>query len=153
MSGQSVRALRLTFAALLTASALPSLAIASAVAQAGEEGGVGKVRVRISGTNDRLDVTDGTVAGIGHFTASGAITDKGKVTGYRTLKGALITLRFVSVGKRGTITFVTKIDTILAKARWTIASGTRAYKGLHGRGTEHENADYTVSMLTGTVWR
>jgi hypothetical protein len=114
----------------------------------------GKVTVRITGTNDGGDkVTNGGVAGHGNFTASGAITDKGTVTGYRTVKGAFITLRFVSVGTKGAITFVVKIDTDLGTSRWTISSGTKAYKGLHGKGTERENADYTVSTLTGTVSR
>ena len=39
------------------------------------------------------------------------------------------------------------------RSRWTITSGTKAYKGLHGKGTERENADYTISTLTGTVSR
>jgi hypothetical protein len=113
-----------------------------------------KVTVRITGTNDHGDdVTNGGVAGHGNFTASGAITDKGTVTAYRTVKGAFITLRFVSVGTKGTITFVVKIDTDLGTSRWTISSGTKAYKGLHGKGTERENIDYTVSTLTGTVSR
>ncbi|MDX6474872.1 MAG: hypothetical protein QOH95_383, partial [Gaiellaceae bacterium] len=30
-------------------------------------------------------------------------------------------------------------------------SGTKAYKGLHGKGIERENAQYTVSTLTGSV--
>ena len=63
------------------------------------------------------------------------------------------TLRFVTKGKKGTITYVVKIDTKAETARWTIASGTRAYKGLHGKGIESENASFTVSTLTGTVWR
>ncbi len=65
----------------------------------------------------------------------------------------MITLRFVTKGKKGTITFVVKIDMTAGTSRWTIASGTKAYKGLHGKGIESENADYTVSTLTGTVWR
>src|SRR5439155_21219259 len=114
----------------------------------------GKVTVRIAGTNDGGDqVTDGGVAGTGRFTAAGAIADKGTVVVYRTVKGVLITLRFVSVGKKGAITFVVKIDTNVGTSRWTIISGTKAYRGLHGKGTERENAQYTVSTLTGTVWR
>ena len=46
-----------------------------------------------------------------------------------------------------------KIDTTRGTSRWTIASGTKAYKGLHGKGNERENANYTFSTLTGTVWR
>jgi hypothetical protein len=69
------------------------------------------------------------------------------------VKGSLITLRTVALGTKGTLVFVVKIDTSVGTSRWTIASGTRAYKGLHGHGTEKENADYTVSVLTGTVSR
>jgi hypothetical protein len=154
-SAQRVRIRGLSLGLLLSAAALAgaSLSIAPSVAHARDDSEGGKVTVRITGTNDRRDVTNGGVAGVGRFTASGAITDKGAVTGYRTVKGALITLRFVSVGKKGTITFVVKIKTNIGSSRWTIASGTKAYKGLHGKGTEHENADFTASTLTGTVSR
>jgi hypothetical protein len=70
-----------------------------------------------------------------------------------SLPGGLITLRFVTSGKKGAITFVVKIDTSVGTSRWTITSGTNTYQGLHGKGTERENATYTVSTLTGTVWR
>ena len=141
------------------ALAAASLAIAQPIAHAGDSVG-GKVQVVIAGTNDRFDVTDGSLAGKGTFDASGAITDKGIALGYRTVKGdpssadgALITLRFVTKGKKGTVTYVVKIDTKAGTSRWTIASGAKAYKGLHGKGTESENATYTVSTLRGTVWR
>ncbi len=114
-----------------------------------------KITVRIAGgkRTPGPEVTDGGVAGTAFFTASGAITDKGTVTTYRTIKGPMIILDFVAVGRKGAITFVDKIDTTRGTSRWTIASGTKAYKGLHGKGTERENASYTVSTLTGTVWR
>ena len=124
--------------------------------RAGNDDRGGKVTVRIAGTNKGhkgAAVTDGGVAGTGRFTAAGAIADNGTVVVYRTVKGVLITLRFVTVGKKGTITFVVKIDTDRGTSRWTIISGTKAYKGLHGRGTESEDFDYTVSTLTGTVSR
>jgi hypothetical protein len=113
----------------------------------------GKVKVVIAGTNDKYNVTDGSLAGTGTFKASGAITDAGKVLAYRTVRpdGTLITLRFVAKGEKGTITYVVKIDTNASTSRWTIASGTKAYKGLHGNGTEAENGTYTVSTLRGTV--
>jgi hypothetical protein len=155
-SAQRVRVLGLSPALLLAAATLAgaSLAIAPVVAHAGDESGRGKVSVRIAFANNGQDVADGSVSGIGHFTATGAITDKGKSVIYRTRKGLLITLRFVTMGKKGTITFVVKIDPTVGTSRWTIASGTRAYKGLHGKGNETENApQYTVSRLTGTVWR
>ena len=120
----------------------------------------GKVKVVIAGTNDKFDVTDGSLAGTGTFKATGAMTDKGIALGYRTVKGdlgssagALITLRFVTKGEKGTITYVVKIDTKAGTSRWTIASGTKAYKGFHGKGTESDNANFTVSTLRGTVSR
>jgi hypothetical protein len=115
----------------------------------------GKVKVVIAGTNDRYPVTNGGLAGTGTFRASGAITDAGPALGYRSVSadGALITLRFITKGKKGTITYVVKIDTTAGTSRWTISSGTKAYAGMHGKGTERENADYTVSVLKGTMSR
>ena len=116
----------------------------------------GKVTVRISDMNaggKGDSVTNGGLAGTGHFTASGAISETGKAVVYRTVKDPLITLRYVTSGKNGTITFVVKINTSISTSRWTITSATKAYKGLHGEGIESENADYTVSTLTGTVSR
>ena len=123
---------------------------------AGRDDRGGKVTVRISDMNDNqkgATVTNGGVAGTGHFVAWGAISEKGKVVVYRTVKMPLIKLRYVTAGKEGTITFVVRIDTNLSTSRWTITSGTKAYKGLHGEGIESENADFTVSTLTGTVSR
>jgi hypothetical protein len=119
----------------------------SATATAGN----GRVTVRIAFTNDGRDVGDGSLAGTGHFTAAGAITDRGRSLVYRTKKGPLIILRYVTLGQKGTITFVVRIDTSLGTSRWTIASGSKAYNGLHGKGIENENAQYTVSTLTGSV--
>jgi hypothetical protein len=113
----------------------------------------GKVVVRIAGGNNYKEPTNGGVAGRGRFTARGAITDSGTTTTYRWVKGSLITLRTVAVGTKGTLVFVVKVDTVVGTSRWTIASGTRTYTGLHGHGTETENANYSVSILTGTVSR
>jgi hypothetical protein len=129
------------------------------VAAAGGEGATSelkkgrKVTVRVAFGNNGQDISDGSVAGKGRFTAKGAIVDRGKTVIYRTKTGSLITLRYVTQGKKGAITFVIKINIDLGTSRWTITSGTRAYKGLHGKGIERENATYTVSTLTGTVWR
>lgn len=120
-----------------------------------------KVKVIIAGTNDALEpVTDGGITGEGTFRASGAITDNGTARGYRWVTGDeatgwLIALRYVTKGKKGAITYVVRIDTTRTPvvSRWTIESGTKEYKGLHGEGTETENARYTVSTLRGTVWR
>jgi hypothetical protein len=113
----------------------------------------GRVRVWIANGNNGQNVTNGGVAGRGHFKATGAVTDTGTVVTYRWDNGALITLRYVTTSTQGTITYVVKINTGSGTSRWTIASATGRYKGLHGRGTESENADYTVSILTGTIWR
>jgi hypothetical protein len=123
---------------------------------AGSIGSGGKVKVVIAGTNDRVPPpTDGSLAGRGTFKATGAITDVGPVLAYRTVSasGTLITLRFVAKGRKGAITYLVKVDTSAGTSRWTISSGTKAYKGLHGKGIERENATYTVSTLTGTVSR
>ena len=123
-------------------------------AQSGVAGG--KVKIVIAGTNDRIPPpTDGSLAGKGTFKASGAIPDAGAALAYRTarLNGTLITLRYVTKGKKGTITYVVSIDMNAGTSRWTIASGTGAYKRLHGKGGETENATYTVSVLRGTVTR
>lgn len=158
ISLRKTRSLAISAAVMLATAALAavSLAIASPAANAGsvsQSVAPGKVRVRIAGMNNGTEPTDGSVAGTGHFTASGAITDKGKTVAYRTVKGDIITLRFVNAGRKGSVTFLVKINTVLGISRWTISAGTRAYKGLHGKGIESENADYTVSTLTGTVWR
>jgi hypothetical protein len=119
------------------------------------------VKVVIAGTNDALEpVTDGGITGSGTFEATGAITDHGTVTGYRWVEGDqatgyLISLRYVNKGTKGAITYVVRIDArqLPPTSRWTIESGTQAYKGLQGEGNESENATYTTSYLRGMVWR
>jgi sugar lactone lactonase YvrE len=117
----------------------------------------GKLTVRFTHLNDHHEgdaVTDCGLAGIGRFTASGAISGRGKAVVYRCMKGSLITFRYVASGNKGTITFLVKVDANNTRtpARWTITSATKAYKGMHGEGTERENPPhYTVQTLTGTV--
>jgi hypothetical protein len=114
------------------------------------------VKVIIAGTNDALEPnTDGGITGEGTFRATGAITDNGTVTAYRGVNGGLILLRFVTKGRKGTISYLVNIDTTRRPviSRWKIESATNAYKGLQGKGTETENATYTVSTLRGKVWR
>jgi hypothetical protein len=125
--------------------------------QAAQAAAPGKpVKVVIAGTNDALEpVTDGGIVGEGTFRASGAITDKGTVRGYRGVNGGLILLRFVTKGEKGAISYLVNIDTTRRPvvSRWKIESATKAYKGLQGKGTETENATFTVSTLRGKVWR
>lgn len=123
---------------------------------AGRDNQGGKITVRITHVNDQQQgdkVTNGQRAGVGDFVISGAISETGRVVVYRTFKPSLITLRFVTSGGKGAITFLVKIDLNFGTSRWTIASGTGAYKDLHGEGAEHENANNTVITLTGTVTR
>ena len=116
------------------------------------------VKVVITATESaKEEVTDGGIAGLGIFKASGAITDRGTVTTYRGLTGpndSVILLRFVTKGRAGGITYMVKIDTTRrpVRPRWWIESATGAYKGLQGRGDESENATYTVNTLAGRVW-
>ena len=119
----------------------------------------GKITVRSTETLKSQDVTDGGVAGTGHFTISGAITDAGAVTDYRTLKGTKVLIRRVAVGKKGMITFLVTLDmsapsTVLGQ--WTITSATKSYEGLHGSGQQtvddFESSPATFA-LAGTVSR
>jgi hypothetical protein len=88
-----------------------------------------QITVRSWETLTGEDVTDGGVSGTGRFKISGAITDAGKITDYRTVKGTTIVIRRVTVGKRGAIAFRIMIQMgNTAPAPWTITSGTKAYK-------------------------
>jgi len=116
------------------------------------------VRVVIAGTNDALEEqVDGGITGEGTFKATGAVTDKGWVRGYRAMPNKnLILLRFVTKGRKGAVTSSVSIhiDQKPVVARWKIESATKAYKGLQGEGKETENPPrYTVVWLNGKVWR
>jgi hypothetical protein len=115
----------------------------------------GQITVRATETLTGSDVTDGGVAGRGRFRISGAITDKGKVTDFRTVKGGTAVLRRVAAGARGTITFLITIHLGgPGPETWRITSATRAYKRLHGRGRQVvDNFDQTPArfVLQGTV--
>jgi hypothetical protein len=115
--------------------------------------GNGPVNPGPSGTG----VTNGGVAGTGHFTLTGAINDKGTYIGYRSVRGEIAKVRTVAVGQNGTITFVTTIHLgSELPARWTITSGTKSYVGLHGKGRvivdNYESNPYTF-VIKGTVSR
>ena len=148
-------------AASVVLAIVTAIVVASSSAATLRPQASGAVRVRIVGANNGQDVSNGGVSGRGRFTATGAISDAGSVVAYRTLKGnldvgkALITLRFVTTGKKGAITYVVKVDIqpTTTTSTWKIASGTKSYRGLHGSGRERENAEHTVVVLTGTVSR
>ena len=90
------------------------------------------------------------------FTATGAINDRGTYTGYRSVKGQIAKVRNVTVGTKGTITFVITIDLSTGSSAWTITSGTKSYAGLRGKGTltvdNYESNPYTF-VMKGTVSR
>jgi hypothetical protein len=115
--------------------------------------GNGPVNPGPSGTG----VTNGGVAGTGHFTLTGAINDKGTYIGYRSVRGQIAKLRDVLTGKKGTITIVITIHLgSESPAPWTITSGTKSYVGLHGKGRlivdNYESNPYTF-VMKGTVSR
>jgi len=102
-------------------------------------------------------VTNGGVAGTGHFTLTGAINDKGTYIGYRSVRGQIAKVRDVLTGKKGTITIVITIHLGReSPAPWTITSGTKRYAGLHGKGRlivdNYESNPYTF-VMEGTVSR
>jgi hypothetical protein len=150
-------AIAITVIAVVTLSSDGGSGSSSATSAATGKSPAEKVRVVIAGTNDALEpVTEGGIVGEGTFRATGAINDSGSVRAYRAVPTKdLILLRFVTNGKKGTITYL--VDIHIARlppvSRWKIESATKAYKGLQGEGNESENANYTVSFLRGTVWR
>ena len=117
----------------------------------------GKITVRSTETLKSQDVTDGGVAGTGHFTVTGAISDAGAVTDYRTVKGNKVLIRRVVVGKKGMITFLVTLDMSApstALGHWTITSATESYHGLHGAGKQTEDnfqSSPATFALAGTV--
>ncbi len=146
----------LALVALALGVAVP-VSLAQSPPQARRSGPSGRITVRATETLKGSDVTDGGVAGRGRFRISGAITDKGKVTDFRTVKGGTALLRRVTAGARGTITFLITIHLGgPSPETWKITSATRAYKGLRGRGRQVvDNFDDTPAtfVLKGTVSR
>lgn len=122
-----------------------------------DDGLSGRITVRSTEMLEGDDVTNGGVAARGHFRFSGAITDQGTVTDYRTAKSGVALIRRVTVGARGAITFLITIRLgDPSPAPWRIVSATRAYKGLHGKGRQVVDKYYETPatfVLKGTVYR
>ncbi len=121
------------------------------------------IEVTLEGTGDGpvnpgngFGVTDGGVASTGHFVLTGAISDNGRYTMYRTVKNQAATIRTVAVGQNGTVTIVITINLSNGSAPWAITSGTESYAGLHGKGSltvdNFERNPYTF-VMKGTVGR
>ena len=110
----------------------------------------GKITVQSTETLSAPDSKNGGAAATGHFTISGALTDKARVADYPTAKGLI---RRVDTGKDGTITFLITLHGV-APASWTITSATKSYRGLQGSGAQTaDNAGNTPATFTlaGTV--
>jgi hypothetical protein len=87
----------------------------------------GKVRIELTGR------VLGPRGNRGRFILSGALTDRG---------------RFVDAPG------LNIPRTRASQASWRITKGTKAYAGLHGRGTERGLYDNTIHItMTGRVWR
>jgi hypothetical protein len=148
-----------TILAVLTmtlAVAVPA-SLAQPLQEQGRSGVSGQITVRSTETLIGEDVTNGGVAARGRFTISGVITDTGRVTDYRTVKGATVLIRRTAVGARGAITFLITIQLGgSGPAPWSVTSATRAYQGLHGRGRQVVDRYYETPatfVLKGTVSR
>jgi hypothetical protein len=114
------------------------------------------VTVRCTETLIGPDVTDGSVAGTGRCTLTGAIDDRGKVTDYRTEVGNTALIRRVVVGRKGTITFLITIDLVTGAEPWSVRSGSRLYRGLHGKGrqvVDDFSSTPATFVMKGTVSR
>lgn len=148
-----MRTTRLVFALLVVTSALAATGLAAPTTNSL----AGKITVRAWEKLKAEDVTNGGVAGTGHFKTSGVVVDAGTVTDYRKVSGNTITIRRVTVGKRGAITFRITIQmNDYSPAPWVITSATKAYKGIRGSGTQVvDNFDATPAtfVLKGTVSR
>ena len=122
-----------------------STTAASGTSSASASGAVqGKVRIELRGR------VLGPRGNRGRFILSGALTDRGRFVDApglnipRTLYGAKGAIRII-VGKLGSCAF---------QNCWKITKGTRAYAGLHGRGTEGGLYDRNLHItMTGRVWR
>jgi streptogramin lyase len=96
------------------------------------------------------------VVAAGDFTATGAINDHGTFTDYTRVNSSPTgVIRRVTVGKKGTIVFLIAMNIDTGLGPWTIASGTKTYHGLRGRGTQVGNINSTPAtfVLKGTVSR
>lgn len=119
--------------------------------------GRSQLTVRSTETLIGDDVTDGGIAAKGRFSMSGALTDTGSITDYRTVKGGVAFIRRVAVGERGTITFLIAIHLDdPGPAPWKITSATRTYKDVRGTGRQVVDRYYETPatfVLSGTVAR
>jgi hypothetical protein len=112
----------------------------------------GPITLRATETLKRPQPGAHAPTGAGHFTISGAIVDKGTVTQDAERKRRNCP---ASRGWQARDDHVHHHDLPLhGEEPWTIASGTGAYKGLHGKGEEMLDAWYEAParfVMKGTV--
>ena len=141
----------------LMAPAFLAVALATAVTGSAAASRVGTshdVTIRCTEILKNPDVKNGGVAGTGHCTLSGKIEDKGKATDYRRQAGNKALIRRVVAGQKGTITFLITIDLSTGAEPWSVTSGSKAYRGLRGRGRQVVD-DFTATparfVMKGTI--
>ena len=75
---------------------------------------------------------------------------------YRSVKGEIAKITTVTVGTKGTITYVVRIKMGTGSTPWTITSATKSYARLRGKGTltvdNYASNPYTF-VMKGTVSR
>jgi hypothetical protein len=115
------------------------------------------VTVRCAEFLNGADVMDGGISGTGHCTISGAVEDRGTATDYRRQIAGKALIRRVVVGRKGTITFLITIHLGAgagAEPSWSVTSGSKAYRGLQGKGHEvvdNFSATPATFVMKGTV--
>ena len=140
------------FAAVSLAVALAVAATGVAAASSATASHV--VTVRCTETLKNADVTNGGVAGTGRCTIRGAINDKGKATDYRKQVANTALIRRVVVGRKGAIAFLIRINLSTGSEPWSVKSGTRAYRGLRGKGrqvVDNFSSTPATFVMKGTV--
>jgi hypothetical protein len=136
--------------------ALLALTAAAGSAAASSATSSRALTVRCTETLKGADVTNGGVSGRGHCTLRGAINDKGKATDYRKKVANTVLIRRVVVGKKGTIAFLIRINLSTGTEPWSVKSGSRAYRSLHGKGrqvVDNFMATPAKFVMKGTVGR
>ena len=119
----------------------------------------GNVRIHLRGS---LSGPQFAAFGRGHFTMSGAISDRGRFVDefqgihppnephVRTLRGAKGTIQMTVDGGTGCGS-----SCVIISRLWRITKGTKAYAGLRGRGTQNGRYWFTGidATMTGVVAR
>lgn len=108
----------------------------------------GQVQIKYDG-----QIGQGSAPGHAKFVATGAIADTGTVVIQGRRSSGIVYTKLILKGKKGTFRVSEKI--IIGGAHtWTLTSGTGAYGGLHGTGSEAGAPDASGQihvLMTGGV--